>query len=483
MMADDMGYADVTAFGGRFGYTPNIDRLAGMGMMMTEFYSACAVCSPTRAAFLTGRYPLANGIDGHFPDRAGVFLRDQTRPDGGAGTLPGMLSELGYRTLHVGKWHLGGVTVEELSHRRSGRGEFADSQGPHEHGFDAYFISQEDASTGVRSGLIRSQTLYQKAAQHLVHNDKYKHDPNEQRDWTRFKGDVAVDFISDMTAKNQPFFLNLWFDVPHTPFEDAHVPPSFHFDTLHKQLDPQLGRKAHVLNPGLKNERHRENHRRFLSMVTYMDHQVGRVMKAVEDPNGDGDPSDSIADHTLIIFTSDNGGAWPADNGHFLSGKASVREGGLRVPMIAVLKGGIEAGSRSEQVGNTIDMMPSILEMAGLQRWPAGVTTDGIDLSPVWLGQTRTIDRGVMFSDLRAVYRPQRYGPAPEPTGYLIARRGRLKAIFESKDSVNPIALYDLMEDPGETKNLISQSISAGIIEELTSATQSWVDSIRPGSQ
>lgn len=482
-MADDMGYADVSAFGGRFGYTPNIDRLAGMGMMMTEFYSACAVCSPTRAAFLTGRYPLANGIDGHFPDEAGIFLRDQTRPDGGPGTLPGLLQEKGYRTLHVGKWHLGGVAMQELEHRTQGRGEFKDSQGPHEHGFDDYYISQEDAATGIRREINRSATFYQKAAQHLTHNDVYRHNPDEKRDWTRVKGDIATTFISNMAEGDKPFFLNVWFDVPHAPFEDGHVPSEFHFDTLHKKVDEQAGRAAHVLNPAFINERQKERHRRFLSMVTYMDHQVGRIMNAVNDPNGDGDPSDSIADHTLIIFTSDNGGAWPADNGPFSSGKACVREGGLRVPMIAVLGGQIEAGSRSEQVGNTIDFMPSILKMAGLNRLPAGVTTDGIDLSPVWLGRARTIDRGVMFSDLRAIYRPQRYGPRPDPTGYLIARRGDFKLIVESKDSVKPIALYNLREDPGETNNLIKESTSFGMIKELTSSTKSWVESIRSGSR
>ncbi|MEM9021636.1 MAG: sulfatase-like hydrolase/transferase [Planctomycetota bacterium] len=478
MMADDMGFADVTAFGGRFGYTPNLDRLAAQGMMMTEFYSACAVCSPTRAAMLTGRYPLANGIDGHFPDEAGIYLRDQTRPDGGAGTLPGILREQGYRTLHVGKWHLGGVAMVELADRKAGQGEFADSQGPHEHGFDDYFISQEDAATGIRRDLNQRAVIYQQGAQHLVHNDVYRHNPDEKRDWTGFKGDVATGFIAEMSETDQPFFLNLWFDVPHAPFEDTHVPPAYHFDTLHLKMDERLGRTAHVLNPELQNERQRENHRRFLSMVTYMDHQVGRVLKAVEDPNGDGDTSDSIAEHTLIIFTSDNGGAWPADNGPFSSGKASVREGGLRVPMIVALRGRIEPGSRSEQIGNTIDFMPSILSMAGDPSEKAVVTIDGIDLSPVWLGRVEAIDRGVMFSDLRAVYRHQRYGAPPEPVGYLIARRGDLKVIFESKDSVNPIALYDLRQDPGETHNLINQSTSVGIIKELTSAAESWIDSM-----
>lgn len=478
MMADDMGYADVTAFGGQYGYTPNLDRLAGMGMVMTDFYAAAAVCSPTRAALLTGRYPLANGIDGHFPDRAGVYLKDQTQPDGGAGTLPGMLRERGYRTLHVGKWHLGGVALKELEHRQSGRGEFADSQGPHEHGFDDYYISQEDVSTDVRSKMIRSATLYQKAAQHLIHNDKYKHNPDEHRDWTKFKGDIAVEFIADMSTKKQPFFLNLWFDVPHTPFEAGHIPPAFHFDRLHQTLVEELGRPAHVLNPSLKTEKQKENHRRFLSMVSYMDHQVGKVLKAIEDPDGDGDSSDSILENTLIIFTSDNGGAWPADNGPFSSGKASVREGGIRVPMIVVLKGKIQPDSQSKQIGNTIDLMPSILQAIDQPARQAEPDIDGIDLSPIWLGLADSIDRGTMFSDLRAVYRHQRYGVPPEPVGYLVARHGGLKLIFESKDSIRPIALYDLDVDPGEKKNLIDEREWTGFVLEMTANTKSWVDSM-----
>lgn len=475
MLADDMGYGDVNAFDGRFGYTPNLDRLAEMGMTMTDFHSACAVCSPTRAALLTGRYPLANGIDGHFPDKPSTFLRDQTRADGGPGTLPGLLREQGYSTFHVGKWHLGGVTLVELEHRTAGEGRYAENQGPHEHGFDHYYISLEDAESGIRSTMIRQATLYRDGTKHLVHNDVYTHNPDQQRDWQGFKGDVVTQHIARCTEADQPFYLNVWFDVPHTPYESDHVPEAFHFDTLSQKFDQTLGRNRHVLNTDLPEGKHQENHRRFLSMVTYMDHQVGRILDALDDPNGDGDTADSIMDNTLIIFTSDNGGAWPADNGVFASGKACVRNGGIRVPMIVAWADHIAQGTTSTQIGNTIDLMPSVLMLAGHEELPDNLTVDGIDLSPVWLGQTQQIERGVMFSDLRSKYKPQRHGPAPEPQGYLVARQGDLKLILDDKRSLQPVALFDLSSDAGEQTNLIDHPDYAAQIIELAEAAKGWV--------
>ncbi len=492
LVADDMGYGDVNAFGGRYGYTPNLDRLAGMGMTMTDFYSACAVCSPTRAALLTGCYPLANGIDGHFPDAPHVFLRDQTRADGGPGTLPGMLREQGYSTLHIGKWHLGGITLVELEHRATGQGAFAQNLGPHEHGFEQYFASLEDAESGIRSGMIRQATLYRDATKHLIHNDVYQPDPEASRDWTGFKGDIATQQVAAWAVADQPFFLNVWFDVPHTPYESDHVPPPFHFDTLSQHFDDVLGRHRHVLNPNLPEGKGQEDHRRFLSMVTYMDFQVGRILDALEDPNADGDSEDSLLSHTLIVFTSDNGGAWPADNGVFASGKACVREGGIRVPMIVAWQDRITARTTTAQLGNTIDLMPSVLRLCGavgaLSDQPAGVlpdvqvqslpqtlNVDGIDLSNVWLGTEASIDRGVMFSDLRRGYRPQRHDPPPEPVGALVARHGDLKLLFHDKHDLEAVALFDLANDPAEQVNLVDQPEYADRIAELTQATALWL--------
>ncbi len=482
MLADDMGYADINAFGGRFGYTPHLDQLAASGMTMTQFYSACAVCSPTRAALLTGRYPLANGIDGHFPDKPSTFLRDQTRPDGGYGTLPGILKEQGYATMHIGKWHLGGITLVELNHRAAGEGEYVKNQGPHEHGFDQYIVSQEDTSTRVRSGLIRSRQLYQNATKHLIINDVYEHKPDATRDWQAYKGDAAAAFIAKNVQAGEPFYLNLWFDVPHMPYEDAHIPAEFHFDTLSKVHDKKLGRMRHVLNTKSLGEKRHEDHTCFLGMVTYLDHQVGRVIAALNDPNGDGDMSDSIADNTLVIFASDNGGAWPGDNGVFASGKASIREGGIRVPMMVALPGKIAPGTESSQIGNTIDFMPSIFKMVGMDGPPQGVTVDGIDLSPVWIGAASEINRGTMFSDLRTRYNPQRDGPHPDPKGHLIALRGDLKVIFKSKGDIIPVALYDLSRDASETTNLVQDPAHAATIDAMTQEAKAWVTSMQEAS-
>ncbi|MBI3461542.1 MAG: sulfatase-like hydrolase/transferase [Planctomycetes bacterium] len=299
LLADDMGFADITAFGGRFGHTPNLDRLAASGIRMTNFHTPCAVCSPTRAALLTGRYPLANRIDSHFSDSPQMVLQDQTRPDGGPGTLPGILREHGYATLHVGKWHLGGVTLQELEHRRTGQGEYRNHRGPHQHGFDDYHISQEDASTRIRAGMVAARTLYRDGTKHLVHNDVYQFNPRETRDWTGFKGDVATRFIQERAKLRQPFFLNVWFDAPHAPYEDDHVPPEFHFAALSRQFDDKLGRPRHLLNTHLPKSGNggQEDHKKFLSMISYTTSQDNRWDQSLA--SLDGGEADSPVNDVL----------------------------------------------------------------------------------------------------------------------------------------------------------------------------------------
>jgi len=480
LLADDMGFADITAFGGRFGYTPHLDRLAASGIRMTNFHTPCAVCSPTRAAILTGRYPLANGIDSHFNDSPRMVLRDQTRPDGGPGTLPGILREHGYATLHIGKWHLGGVTLQELEHRRTGQGKYRNHGGPHQHGFDDYYISQEDTTTGIRAGMLSSRTTYRDATKHLVHNGVYRFNPNESRDWTAFKVDVASRFIQDRVASGQPFFLNVWFDEPHAPYEDDHVPPPYHFDALSRQVDAELGRLRHVLNTALPATGNggQDDHKKFLSMVTYMDHQVGRILEQLEDPNSDGNSADSILSNTLIVFTSDNGGAWPADNGPFSSGKASMREGGIRVPLVAVWQGRFAAEGTSEALGNSVDMLPTLLAAAGIDV-PQGKTTDGINLLPHWT-EGRPVQRPTMFFDILASYRHQRHGPMPEPLGYTAAIKDGMKLIINNKVDRAAAALYDLHRDPQELHNLLENANCARVVQELRQDLNQWLDQQPP---
>ena len=144
--------------------------------------------------------------------------------------------------------------------------------------------------------------LYQSGPKHLIHNDVHTHNQDELADWTAFKGNVATQFIADNTEADKPFFPDVWFDVPHTPYESGHVPKPFHFETLSAYPDEGLGRHRHVFNSDLPEATGQADLRKLLAIVTYVDHEVGRVLDASQDPNQDGDEADSILEDTLIVL-------------------------------------------------------------------------------------------------------------------------------------------------------------------------------------
>jgi len=434
LMADDLGFGDLSCFGSQEIETPHLDGMAREGMKFKRYYAASAVCTPTRASILTGRYPLRFDIRAHFPD-------GPEHLPAGTVTLPGLLREAGYACMHIGKWHLGGLRPELMG----GKGRVI--PGPREHGFDHYLAMYE--TPPIRGVLVRQRLLYREGARHLVRDDLPE--PLAFEHWEDYKSAEAVKFIEQSHKAGKPFFLNLWFDAPHAPYEPA--------------PEPHVSRyQGKVAGDGLL----------YRSMVSHMDACVGRVRAKLRELGIEGD--------TLLIFTSDNGPAFQGSTGGLKGRKADLHEGGIRVPMIACWRGRIRAGSVSDEFAHSTDFLPTLCAAAGIGA-PERAQLDGKNILPYWLGEGRMPERGPVFwqMDLYKTDWQGGDGPVPykKPTPFAteVARLGKWKLL--ARDGV-PTELIDLEADPGENRNLLGSE--PGVEKQLTAELREWLNAPRDRS-
>ena len=424
MMADDMGARDLSCFGNDRVATPEIDRLAAEGVKLTQFYAASPVCTPTRISVLTGRNPLRYDVRTIFHDD-GEFLPRCT-------TLPKLLQAAGYRTAHVGKWHLGGVRLADRAIRDR-------SPGPREHGFDHYLTQIEQQP--MRGEMIKERTLYRRGGTCLLRDDEPvgPDDPYFGMYFTDILADETIRLIRAAHAEGRPFFLNLWWMTPHMPYEPA--------------PEPQWSATA---AEGISDEQHR-----FRSMVARLDMQVGRILDTLDELG--------LAGSTLVLFTSDNGGAFEANNGAFKAGKTDLHEGGVRIPFLARWPGRIPAGTESTAIGQTVDLLPTCCAAAGVEA-PASRTIDGFDLLPWLTGRDSRLERGPIFWQLDLMPRLQRHEPKPKPFATESVRLGRWKLLaFEGE----PVELFDLEADPIEQRNRLADEPE--IVRSLHRALVGWL--------
>ena len=329
IMADDLGYADVSCYGQRDYMTPNVDRLAIDGLKFTQGYSNSASCSPTRTGLITGRYQM----------RLEVGLEEPINPTTPKGvglppshpTLPSLLKKAGYRTTLVGKWHLG----------------FLPDYSPLKSGYDHFFGIFGGAADYFNHGSKSSAPLFEQEVP--VNRVGYM---------TNLLGDRAVQTIEGYAGSKEPFLLSLHFTAPHWPWEGP---------------DDEAESKR------IKNLMHRDGgtQKTYMAMMQSLDSNIGRVLQAL-DVHG-------LAANTIVIFTSDNGGErfskiWP-----FTGMKGELLEGGLRIPAIVRWPGRVAAGSVSEQVMISMDWMPTLLAVAGTPPDPA-YPPDGENLLPMLTG-------------------------------------------------------------------------------------------------
>lgn len=447
ILADDLGWADTTLYGHSTLYeTPNIERLAKRGMTITRAYSASPLCSPTRSAILTGLSPARTGITTpgcHLPQVVLQATTGKTAPSGNKSiqpisvsrikteyrTLAEALKDAGYATGHFGKWHLGHEPYSPL-----------------EHGFDI------DIPHHPGPGPAGSYVAPWKFKD-------FDHDP-----------DVPHQHIEDRMAqeavawlekhKDEPFFLNYWMFSVHAPFDAKR--------SLIKKYQGRVNPKDAQRSPT------------YAAMVESMDDAVGTLLDAIDRLG--------LADNTIIIFTSDNGGNMysevdgtvPTSNAPLRGGKASMFDGGTRVPCVVCWPGTIKPESRSDILLQSEDFYPTLLDALNLRPAKHQVC-DGVSLLPVFKGEE--FDHDPIFQ-----YFPHS-PPVPDwlPPSVSVHRGDwKLIRIYHGGErGAHRFLLYNLREDIGETNNLadaqpeLVQELD-GLIEEFLKRTKAVRPIVNP---
>jgi arylsulfatase A-like enzyme len=330
ILADDLGRADYSAFGTRDIQTPHLDRLCAEGMTFHNFRANSCVCSPTRAALLSGCHPDRVGVPGVIREEEPVNSWGHLAP--GVTLLPKVLKKNGYHSALIGKWHLG----------------ISSPNTPNEQGFDFFHGFLGDMMDDYWSHLRHGHNLMRRNVETISPNG---HATDLFTDW-------ACDYLAERSREGEPFFLYLAYNAPHDPVQ----PPPEWLERVRKR-EPGLGEKRAAL----------------VALIEHMDAGIGRVLDTLDKLH--------LAGNTLVFFTSDNGGLLPsgANNGPWRSGKTHMYEGGLRVPAIARWPGKIKPGTQSDRNCLTMDLFPTICDAAGVPQ-PAGL--DSESFLPTLLGKT-----------------------------------------------------------------------------------------------
>jgi arylsulfatase A-like enzyme len=414
-LVDDLGWADLGVQGSTFYETPAVDQLAATGMRFTDAYAASPVCSPTRAALLTGRHPVRVGITDWIPgadprDRKLLGPDDRHELPLEETTLAEALGDAGYATFFAGKWHLGDV------------GFF-----PEDQGFD---VNVGGHHRGSPPGGYYAP----------YENPKLEDGPEGEYLTDRL-ADETIGFVEEHTASRpgEPFFAMLSFYTVHTPIQASrrHVG---HFEEKAARLFPDPTPEPLPEREGLT--RARQDRPDYASMVRAMDENVGRVLEALDRLG--------VADDTLVVFTSDNGGLStlgrpnaPTSNHPLRSGKGWCYEGGIRVPFIVRAPGVTRPGSTSPVPVVSMDIFPTLLELAALPLRPEQ-HVDGRSLVPLMSGGD-TLGREALYWHF-----PHYHGSTWTPGGAIRAGEWKLVELDESGE----VELYNLKDDLGESHEL-----------------------------
>lgn len=417
LFADDLGYGDLGCYGHPTIRTPHLDRMAREGLRLTQFYSAAEVCTPSRAALLTGRLPPRNGMCGQrrvlFPNSRGGLPAEER-------TLAELLKEKGYATACIGKWHLGHLPPYL----------------PTQHGFDTYFgVPYSNDMDRVRSAPAGKAALLQPRVEYwnipLMRDTQIIERPADQHTLTRRYAEEAVRFIR--AHKDQPFFVYVPFTMPHVPL--------FASSTFAGQSRRGL----------------------YGDVVEELDAAVGQVLDCLR--------QEGLAGQTLVWFTSDNG-PWLIQNeqggsaGLLREGKGSTWEGGMREPAIVWQPGTVPAGVVSAELASTLDILPTFCKLAGIEP-PSDRPLDGYDIREVLKGGPSP--RREMFYYRAYELMAVRLGPWK---AHFLTQAGYGQPQPERHD---PPLLFHLEIDPSERFNVAAQH------PEVLAEIQALVEKHRAG--
>ncbi len=405
IMADDLGYGDLSTYGGWID-VPNIDRMAAEGLKFSDFHSNGAVCSPTRAALMTGRYQQRAGLPI-------VVFAPEDRPTHVDGlqavelTFAEALRDSGYATGLFGKWHLG----------------YYPQYNPVRHGFDEF--------KGYVSGNIDFFSHVDGAARFdWWHGEEESHEPGYV---TTLINKHAVRFIED--HQDGPFCIYVAHEAPHSPYQGPSDDPAGF-----RQVGGYSGQLR--LSDEVLKQKYRE-------MVVEMDSGVGSILESLERLG--------IADRTLVLFFSDNGATPNGSNGVLRGHKASVWEGGHRVPAVAWQPGAIAGGTETDQLAATMDILPTVAELAAVPV-PTDRPLDGVSLVPVLAGGT--VARGAMFWSFM---------------DGLAMREGTWKLVAGEGGNEQPM-LFDLGSDLGEANDLAAHDPERA--SRMAAEAEAWLRSV-----
>ena len=421
--ADDLGYGDLGCYGSPVIRTPHLDRMAAEGLRFTDFYSGAEVCTPSRAALLTGRYALRSGMAGArrvlFPNSKGGLPPAEV-------TLAEAMKGVGYATAHIGKWHLG---------------LHAGSR-PLDQGFDEAFglpySNDMDGRAGLPQGASGSPTPPGDGWNvPLLRNSKVVERPADQTTLTRRYTEQAVKFIR--AQKSGPFFLYFAHTFPHVPMFAS---PAFKGQS-----------RAGIYGDA----------------VEELDCSVGEVLAVLR--------AESLAENTLVVFSSDNGpwlimGNQGGSAGLLRDGKGSTWEGGMRVPGIAWMPGKIAPGVTT-QMASVLDLYPTALALAGAAA-PKDTGLDGTDLGPVLFERKPLPERPFFY------YRGERL---------FACRFGEWKAHFQTQTGYGqpkpephePPLLFHLGLDPSEQRNVAADH--ADVLARIQAAVEAHRATVKPAPQ
>ncbi|MCH2378302.1 MAG: sulfatase [Pedosphaera sp.] len=434
ILVDDWGWADAGVQGSDFFETPNIDRLAREGMRFTQAYAAAAICSPTRAAILTGKSPARldmtiwheGAVRGGSKNKRLLEAKAEANLPLAEVTLAELFKKQNYFTAHIGKWHLGKAAF------------YPETQG--------YDVNIGGTFWGAP------------ATFHWPYRGPWgKNDP-EQRYvpvGPGKPGDYLTDKLTDHALriiaeqKDRPFFLSLWFHTVHTPIEGK--------PALVKRFEKKPAGKIH-------------SHAEYAAMLASLDENIGRVLRQLDDLK--------LADRTVVILTSDNGGVDfptaksgnhpPTRNAPFRAGKGTLYEGGLRVPPIIRWPGRTRPSTECAATVTSQDFFPTLADALGLTDAPRH---DGVSFLPLLKNPKARLNRDALF------WHYPHYYPRMTPASAI--RAGDWKLIHYYED--NRMELFNLKNDPAETKNLATtQPAKAKALREKLDAWRKETDAKAP---